>query len=116
MRGAVVALCAGLVAATVAGCGSGNANPSTTTSRSKPFEVVFPEGFTRLDMALRVQAVARIARRERHHEVELSKWSYLAATKRTRVIPGFGPEKRPLEGFLFPDTYQFVRKTDSPTS
>lgn len=111
VRGALVAACGLALAAAVAGCGGSGGAPATTVSQPKPFEIVFPEGFTRLAMAQRVQVVAGIARRERGHKVLLSARAYLAATRRRRVIPGFGRRPRPLEGFLFPDTYQFLRGT-----
>jgi len=78
----------------------------------KPLRVLFPEGFTRLDMARRVQAVVRIAEHKRHVKSRLSRHTYLAATQ-ARRIPGFGAKKRPLEGFLFPATYDFLKKTTS---
>jgi peptidoglycan lytic transglycosylase G len=87
--------------------------PATTIAPPKPFRIVFPEGFTRLDMAQRVQAVAKIAERKRHKLVRLSKSGYLAWTK-PRAVSGFGPKKRSLEGFLFPATYDFLANT--PTS
>jgi peptidoglycan lytic transglycosylase G len=120
VRGPLVAFSTLLLAAVLAGCGGfgSAATPSTTATTStvrqpKPFRIVFPEGFTRLEMAARAQAVAKIAEHERHHKVKLSSRTYLAATKRPRVIPGFGGKKRPLEGFLFPATYDFLRKTTS---
>jgi UPF0755 protein len=78
----------------------------------KPFRIIFPEGFTRLDMAARVNSVAKIAEHERGKTPRLSEHAYLAATAGKRVIPGFGP--RPLEGFLFPATYQFTAATTAP--
>jgi UPF0755 protein len=57
--------------------------------------------------------VAKIAVRESHRKVKLSGASYAAATAKPRVIAGFGSKKLPLEGFLFPDTYDFDRKTTS---
>jgi UPF0755 protein len=91
-----------------------SAKPQTTTAlvAPKPFRVVFPEGFTRTQMAHRVQVVAGIAHRERGVPPKLSAKTYLAATG-ARRIPGFGPEKRPLEGFLFPATYDFLTQTTS---
>lgn len=86
--------------------------PATTPPPPKPFRVVFPEGFTRAQMAERVQAVARIAHRERGVHPRLSAKTYLAASG-PRRIPGFGPQKRPLEGFLFPATYEFLARTTS---
>jgi peptidoglycan lytic transglycosylase G len=97
----------------LAGCGGSSTPPPTTTIRQlHQFRVVFPEGFTRVQMAARVQAVARIAHRERHIRPKISAKTYLVATA-PRRIPGFGPKKLPLEGFLFPSTYFFDRKTTS---
>ena len=99
--------------AVVAGCG-GSHPPATTTAPRQlhQFRVVFPEGFTRAQMAQRVQAVARIAHNERHVRPKISAKGYLAASRPQR-IPGFGAKKLPLEGFLFPSTYDFDRKTTS---
>jgi peptidoglycan lytic transglycosylase G len=79
----------------------------------KPFRIVFPEGFTRAQMADRVSAVKKIALRKRHKRVALTRAQYLVAT-RTALVPCFGraPRKN-LEGFLFPATYDFLRATTS---
>jgi len=105
-----------VVAAAAAGCGGGTssaARPTTTIRQLRQFGVVFPEGFTRAQMVARVQTVARIAEQESHRKVKLSGAAYAAATAKPRTFPGFGPEKLPLEGFLFPDTYDFDRKSTS---
>ena len=87
--------------------------PATTTAAlEKQFKIVFPEGFSRTDMAHRVQVVAKIAEREHHHRVRLSQQAYLAASQ-PRRLAGFGSTRRSLEGFLFPATYDFVRGTTS---
>ncbi|HZT17460.1 MAG TPA: endolytic transglycosylase MltG [Gaiellaceae bacterium] len=80
----------------------------------KTYRIVFPEGFTRAQMADRVSAVARIARRERHgRPVRLAAKPYLAASRAGR-IPCFGGARRTnLEGFLFPSTYDFIAATTS---
>jgi UPF0755 protein len=65
-------------------------------------------------MAERVTAVAGIAKRERHKVVRLNAKTYLAATARPRRQPGFGVKALPLEGFLFPATYDFTARTTSP--
>jgi uncharacterized YceG family protein len=79
----------------------------------KPFRVIFPEGFTRAQMADRVTAVAKIAARKRHAPVALAGPAYLRAS-RTAVVPCFTPRRRVnLEGFLFPATYDFLTKTSS---
>ena len=63
-------------------------------------------------MAARVGAVAKIAEQESHHPVKLTERAYLAASG-PQVIPGFGATKLPAEGFLFPNTYNFDRKSTS---
>jgi UPF0755 protein len=79
----------------------------------KPFHILFPEGFTRAEMADRVAAVVEIAREKRHAEVALGRGSYLARS-RTGIVPCFGRKLQPnLEGFLFPATYEFLRGTSS---
>jgi UPF0755 protein len=65
-------------------------------------------------MAVRVKAVARIAEHERQHKrVRLAEAPYLAASK-SAVVPCFGRTRQTnLEGFLFPATYDFLRRTTS---
>jgi len=110
VRSALLALA---VVALVAGCGGGaRAAQSTTPKLLHQFQVVFPEGFTRADMADRVNAVKEIAERKSHRPVRISKQAYLAASRR-QVIAGFGPNKLQTEGFLFPNTYNFDRKSTS---
>jgi UPF0755 protein len=111
---AVAALVVGGVAAAFTLRGSSHAAPPTTTIRQlRQFRILFPEGFSRTAMADRVETVAKIAKRESQRKVRLSRAAYLAATKRPRAIPGFGARKLALEGFLFPDTYDFDRKSTS---
>jgi UPF0755 protein len=110
VRGALVAFCGLALAAVVAGCGGGSDAPPTTTIRQlRQFRVVFPEGFTRLQMAKRAEVVAKIADGESHRPVKLSGLAYAAATAKPVLIQGFGGKRLPLEGFLFPDTYDFDR-------
>jgi uncharacterized YceG family protein len=45
--------------------------------------------------------------------VELSERAYLAATAKPRLVQGFGTKRVPLEGLLFPDTYDFDRSSTS---
>ncbi len=85
----------------------------TVIAMPKPFHVVFPEGFTRREMADRVAAVAKIADRKRHINARLSKSSYLAATRTPRAPSCFHNKVRTLEGFLFPATYEFFSQTTS---
>ena len=114
VRRALLGVCVALVVAAGAGCGGGGSDAPTTTVRQlRQFRILFPEGFTREQMAARAQAVSKIAVGESHRKVKLSGTSYAAATAKPRHIPGFGAKKLPLEGFLFPDTYNFDRKTTS---
>ncbi len=102
------------IALAARGSGTKHAAPTTTAIVfAHQFRVIFPEGFTRDDMAKRVSAVARIAHRERGVRPRLSTRTYLAATRAKRRIPGFGSKRYPLEGFLFPATYDFTAKTTS---
>jgi uncharacterized YceG family protein len=87
--------------------------PTTTIRQLRQFRVVFPEGFTRAQMAARVGAVAKIAQSESHRKVSLSRSAYLAATRHRRLVQGFGTKRVPLEGLLFPDTYDFDRSSTS---
>jgi UPF0755 protein len=88
--------------------------PPTVAAPPKPFRIVFPEGFTREQMAARVTAVSGIAKRERGKLVRLKAKTYLAATANPRRQPGFGSKAYPLEGFLFPATYDFTARETSP--
>jgi cell division protein YceG involved in septum cleavage len=87
----------------------------TVIAMAKPFHIVFPEGFTRDQMADRVAAVAKIARRERHAPTRLAKRAYLRATRAPHVPLCFHPGVKvpSIEGFLFPATYEFFRRTTS---
>jgi UPF0755 protein len=104
------ALIAVVVAALLAGCGAKARPAATTIPPPKPFKIVFPEGFTRADMANRVAAVAKIARAEHRGKPHLTKSGYLRASG-PRVVAGFGTKPLPLEGFLFPALYDFLPKT-----
>jgi uncharacterized YceG family protein len=94
---------------------SGSSKATTTTQPivfAKAFHIIFPEGFSRQDMAHRVQVVAKIAEQKSHKKVRLSSRTYLAVSQ-PRHLAGFGAGKRSLEGFLFPATYDFLRGTTS---
>ena len=85
----------------------------TVIAMAKPFHIVFPEGFTRADMAARVAAVAKIAERKRHARTRLAKRTYLAATRTPHAPACFHGKPSTIEGFLFPATYEFFRQTTS---
>jgi uncharacterized YceG family protein len=86
---------------------------TTVIAVPKPLRIVFPEGFTRRQMAARAQAVNRIAERQRHVRAHLSRAGYLAATRVPHVPVCFKGKVKTLEGFLFPATYEFFRGTTS---
>jgi UPF0755 protein len=110
--GAVIVAVVAIVVAFPRIHGSHTAPPPPPVAR-EAFRIVFPEGFTRAQMAVRVRDVARIARRKSHKPVKLSLQSYLLASRRAS-IPCVQPHpQRNLEGFLFPDTYDFVNSTTS---
>ena len=78
-------------------------------------KIIFPEGFTRAQMAERIRAVNQIARQKRKINPKLSPGAYLAATARSKLPGKFAGDhkRRSLEGFLFPSTYDFIQKTTS---
>jgi UPF0755 protein len=87
----------------------------TTTLPRVPvtLHVIFPEGFTRAEMAVRIGAVRSIAIRKRHVRPRLTTSGYLAASVAAKAPRGFkrNPGSRSLEGFLFPATYDFTQAT-----
>ena len=89
--------------------------PPTTTAPPppKPLKIIFPEGFTRREMAARVTAVNAIAKKRRKVTPSLSEREYLRLTQRSRLPGEFAGDakRRHLEGFLFPATYEFLPKT-----
>jgi UPF0755 protein len=115
LLGIVAALIAIVIAIVVAlphVRGSQAATP-TVAPPPKPFRVVFPEGFDRGQMAGRVQAVAKIAKRKSGRAVALASKQYLLASKKA-TLPCFTPRRQAnLEGFLFPATYDFLATTTS---
>jgi UPF0755 protein len=88
--------------------------PTTTGPAEKPLRIIFPEGFTRAEMAQRIAAVNEIAKRERNVTPRLSPRQYLRASVRGPLPDDFKGAKPPhLEGFLFPATYEFLSTTSS---
>jgi len=86
---------------------------TTVIAMPKPFHIVFPEGFTRKQMADRVAAVAEIAARKSKHHPKLAKRTYLTATAKPEEPPCFHGKVHTIEGFLFPATYEFFPQTTS---
>ncbi len=102
------------------GSGAGGSSEVDTTALDtappKPvLRIIFPEGFTRKQMAARIAAVNKIAEEERGISPSLRPKAYLAATEETASLPaGFKRSDAPnLEGFLFPATYDFTEDTTS---
>ena len=99
------------------GGGDEAAPPPTTTAaapRPKPLRIIFPEGFTREEMAKRIAEVNKIAKRKRKVTPKLSPRQYLRATRSGKLPEDFANADPPhLEGFLFPATYEFLPRTTS---
>ncbi len=97
----------------------GSDDPPPTTSAAivpaKPtIRIVFPEGFTRAQMAVRVTEVNKIAKEKRDLTTSLTAKAYLAGSKQGPVPADFkGEDLENLEGFLFPATYDFTEDTTS---
>jgi peptidoglycan lytic transglycosylase G len=85
---------------------------TTTGPPPKPvLRIVFPEGFTRDQMAERITAVNKIAEDKRKVTPKLSAKKYLRLTESTSPPAGFPKDVPNLEGFLFPATYDFTEDT-----
>jgi peptidoglycan lytic transglycosylase G len=89
--------------------------PPPVAAKPPTLSIVFPEGFTRREMAQRITAVNEIARERRQINPQLSSEAYLGSTARSRIPGKFAGDgkRRSLEGFLFPASYQFEPKTTS---
>jgi uncharacterized YceG family protein len=101
---------------TLAAGGDDGKKAAPTTPVTPPsLKIVFPEGFTRAEMAARIRAVDGIARKKRKINPRLSAGAYLKATANSLTPGKFARDgkRRPLEGFLFPATYEFEPLTTS---
>jgi peptidoglycan lytic transglycosylase G len=89
--------------------------PPPVAVRPPALTIIFPEGFTRTEMADRIKAVNGIARERRNISPRLSAAAYLKATAKSRIPGKFAEDgkRRSLEGFLFPASYEFEPKTTS---
>ena len=105
-------------AATLARSHDAAPSPAAATAPSLArLRVIFPEGFTRAQMADRVAAVRQIAISKRGVTPKLTRASYLRASANARPQAEFRKDwagKR-IEGFLFPATYDFSQYTSSGT-
>jgi peptidoglycan lytic transglycosylase G len=80
----------------------------------KTCNIAFPEGFTRAQMAQKIAANARAARRECGFAPRLRPARYLDLTGASANAPRrFAVDGKPpfLEGFLFPATYEYTTRT-----
>jgi UPF0755 protein len=89
--------------------------PTETAPVAKRLRIIFPEGFTRAEMADRVAAVREIAIAKRKVTPRLTRQDYLEAS--ADVVPPRGFRKDwaggRTEGFLFPATYEFTQFTSA---
>ena len=106
-----------VVAALVsAGCSRGEEAPAETTPPPLArLRIIFPEGFTRREMADRVAAVRQIAIDKRGVTPRLTRTGYLQASGAAVPPPEFRRDWKlsSIEGFLFPATYEFTKLTSS---
>ena len=88
---------------------------TTTTPVLQQLRIIFPEGFTRKEMADRVEAVRAIAIAKRGVTPRLTRTGYLVASASASAPAEFRRDlqRRSIEGFLFPATYQFTKLTSS---
>lgn len=99
----------------LAGCGSKQAQPATTTATPAPtvkrLRIIFPEGLNVREMGDRVAAVRRIAIKKRGVTPKLTRPRYLAAVSRARPPKPFLRDwkRGSMEGFLFPALYEFTQ-------
>jgi UPF0755 protein len=89
--------------------------PVETTPALARLRIIFPEGFTRREMADRVGAVREIAIDKRGVTPRLTRTGYLRASASAKPPAEFRKDSagRSIEGFLFPSTYEFSQYTPS---
>ena len=106
-----------LAALALAGCMGDEPEPAPveTTPPLARLRIIFPEGFTRREMADRVEAVRQIAIDKRGVTPRLTKSGYLTASGAAVPPAEFRKDWKlsSSEGFLFPATYEFTKLTSS---
>jgi UPF0755 protein len=116
MRRAALLAAVALLAVGLAGCMGEEATPQVeTVPPLARLRIIFPEGFTRRDMADRVEAVRKIAIDKRGVTPRLTRTGYLQATGAAVPPTEFRKDWKlsSIEGFLFPATYEFTKLTSS---
>lgn len=95
--------------AALSATGGGGGTTTPTNTAPKILHIVFPEGFTRAQMADRIGAVDEIAKATRGVTPVLTPAAYGAATASSDLPGQFAGDGKPrsLEGFLFPAEYDF---------
>jgi uncharacterized YceG family protein len=100
-----------------AGCMQDDSPPpvAATTPTLERLRIIFPEGFTRKEMADRVDAVREIAIDKRGVTPRLTPTGYLEASGAAVPPAEFRKDWKlsSIEGFLFPATYEFTKLTSS---
>jgi UPF0755 protein len=105
-----------LVAITLAGCMGDEPEPAPVQPAPLArLRIIFPEGFTRREMADRVEVVREIAMDKRGVTPRLTKTGYLQASGAAAPPVEFRKDVQlsSIEGFLFPATYEFTKLTSS---
>ncbi len=105
-----------LVTVVLAGCMGDEPAPAVeTVAPLERLRIIFPEGFTRRDMADRVEAVREIAIDTRGVTPRLTRTGYLEASGAAVPPAEFRKDWKlsSIEGFLFPATYEFTKLTSS---
>jgi UPF0755 protein len=106
-----------VLALALAGCAGDEPEPAPveTTPPLQTLRIIFPEGFTRREMADRVAAVREIAISKRGVTPRLTKTGYLEASGAAVPPAEFRRDWKlsSIEGFLFPATYEFTKLTSS---
>ena len=107
-----------LAVAVLSGCRHEDPPPApvVTTPPLARLRVIFPEGFTRREMTERIGAVREIAIRKRMVTPRLTSSGYRRASARAMPPAEFRKDwsrTHSSEGFLFPATYEFTKRTSS---
>jgi len=116
MRALVAPLLLFTLLLATAGCMRDDAPAAVeTTPPLARLRIIFPEGFTRRDMADRVAAVREIAIDKRGVTPRLTRTGYLQASGAAVPPAEFRKDWKlsSSEGFLFPATYEFTKLTSS---